>query len=248
MITMFETLLISFSFVVLSLLIIFKEKLGFGKEIFFAEILALLQLVILGYIIGIIFNLGLLYASLMILIMITVASFMIKGNVTKEKNKKIIFASFLSILCSTVISLIILTVSGTIIFKVQYIIPLLGMVIGNSTNAISIGLDRFLNDLKAEKDTLWGYLALGATERHSVLPYVKKAVRAALTPHLNSTKAVGLIFIPGAMVGMLLAGVDPIEAAKIQVTIMWMIMFSNVFSVTIACYLLYKDFIYQVSA
>ncbi|ABO35801.1 conserved hypothetical protein 245 [Methanococcus maripaludis C5] len=247
MIKVFESLLISFSFVILSLVLIFKEKLGIGKEIFIAEIMALVQLVILGYVIGIIFNLGIYYAGIMILFMISVSAFMVKRNVTKEKNRKIVAAAFLSTFTITIIALIILTVSKTILFEVRYLIPLMGMVIGNSTNAMSIGLERFLSDLKSEKDVLWGYLALGATEKQSVHDFVKKAVRAALTPHLNSTKAVGLIFIPGAMVGMLFAGVDPLEAAKVQITIMWMIMSSNIFSVTIACYLLYNDFIHQIS-
>ena len=246
MIKVFESLLISFSFVLLSLILIFKEKFGIGKEIFVAEILALAQLVILGYVIGIIFNLGIYYAVVMILFMISVSALMVKRNVTKEKNRKIIAAAFLSTFTITIIALIILTLSKTILFEVRYLIPLMGMVIGNSTNAMSIGLERFLSDLKSEKDVLWGYLALGATEKQSVHGFVKKAVRAALTPHLNSTKAVGLIFIPGTMVGMLLAGVDPLEAAKVQITIMWMIMSSNIFSVTIACYLLYKDFIHQI--
>ncbi|WP_181504363.1 ABC transporter permease [Methanococcus maripaludis] len=248
MIKVFESLLISFSFVLLSLILILKEKLGIGKEIFIAEIMALIQLIVLGYVIGIVFNLGIYYASIMILFMVSVSAFMVKRNVTKEKNRKIVCAAFLSTITITIISLIILTVSKTILFEVRYLIPLMGMVIGNSTNAMSIGLERFLNDLKSEKDVLWGYLALGATEKQAVNTFVKKAVRAALTPHLNSTKAVGLIFIPGAMVGMLLAGVDPLEAAKVQITIMWMIMASNIFSVTIACYLLYKEFIHQISS
>ncbi|MBA2862493.1 ABC transporter permease [Methanococcus maripaludis] len=244
---MFESLLISFSFVLLSLILIFKEKLGIGKEIFVAELLALVQLFILGYIIVIVFDLGIYYAGIMILFMISVSAFMVKRNVTKEKNRKIVFTAFLSNLTIAIIALTILTLSKTILFEVRYLIPLMGMVIGGSTNAMSIGLERFLSDLKSEKDVLWGYLALGATEKQSVHSFVKKAVRAALTPHLNSTRAVGLIFIPGAMVGMLLAGTDPLEAAKIQITIMWMIMSSNIFSVTIACYLLYKEFIYQIS-
>ncbi|ABR55074.1 conserved hypothetical protein 245 [Methanococcus vannielii SB] len=231
----------------LSLLIIFKEKLGFSKEIFIAEILALLQLVILGYIIGIIFSLNLTYTFLLITVMIIIASFMVEGNVTKSKDKKIILSSFFAIFISTAVSTMILVFSGTIIFESQYLIPLLGMVIGNSTNAVSIALERFLNDLKAEKDVLWGYLALGATERQSVSPYIKKSVKASITPHLNSTRAVGLIFIPGAMVGLLIAGIDPIEAAKIQVTIMWMIMFSSIFSSTLSCCLLYRNFIHKTS-
>lgn len=244
---MLESLILSFSFVVLALIVIYKEELGFGKEVLMAEILALVQLIILGYVINIIFNLGIIYAGVMILVMIVVASFIVKRNLNiDELTHKIIISSFLSLLITSTIALTILLFSKTIALEPKYIIPLMGMVLGNATNVISLSLDRLLNDLKSNKDVLWGYLALGATEKQAVRPFIKEAIRSALTPQLNTAKAVGVIFIPGAMVGMLLSGINPLYAAKIQITIMWMIMSSAIISSLIACYLVSKSFIYKL--
>ncbi|MDK2790349.1 MAG: UDP-glucose/iron transport system permease protein [Methanothermococcus sp.] len=244
---MLETLIFSFSFVILALIVIYKEELGFGKEVLIAEILALVQLIILGYVINLIFSLGMIYAMAMVLAMIVVASFIVKRNLNMDKlNREIIISSFLSILTTATISLVILLFSKTIALEPRYIIPLMGMVVGNSTNVISLSLDRLLNDLKSNKDVLWGYLALGATEKQAVQPFIKKAIRSALTPQLNTAKAVGVIFIPGAMVGMLLSGIDPLYASKIQITIMWMVMSSAIISSLMACYLVSKSFIYKL--
>jgi putative ABC transport system permease protein len=55
-------------------------------------------------------------------------------------------------------------------------------------------------------------------------PYVRSAVRTALTPQIETTKAVGIVFLPGAMVGLILAGADPLEAVRVQVAVMYLVL------------------------
>ncbi len=117
------------------------------------------------------------------------------------------------------------------------------MVIGNTMNTVHQTLDYITDNIKKEKDILLGYFALGATELIAIMPFIKKAVKFSITPLINRTKTVGIIFIPGAMVGMLLAGANPINAAEIQIIIMWMILFSSIFSSFFICYLLKKELV-----
>jgi putative ABC transport system permease protein len=54
-----------------------------------------------------------------------------------------------------------------------------------------------------------------------------RAARAALIPQIERTKVVGLIALPGAMTGLLLAGVDPLDAVMIQLLIMLLVLGST---------------------
>ena len=55
-------------------------------------------------------------------------------------------------------------------------------------------------------------------------PYVRDALRTAMTTQIESTKAVGLVFLPGAMTGLILAGERPIDAVLVQAAVMFLIL------------------------
>lgn len=108
-------------------------------------------------------------------------------------------------------------------YEPQYAIPLLGMILGNTLNGISLGLDRLTEDLRSHRDQVDGLLALGATRWEAARENVRRAVRTGMTPIINSMMIVGLVSIPGMMTGQLLAGVDPLRAVEYQIVIMFLI-------------------------
>ena len=57
--------------------------------------------------------------------------------------------------------------------------------------------------------------------------------RTALIPQIERTKVVGLIALPGAMTGLLLAGVDPIDAVLIQAAVMFLVLGSVATTVSV---------------
>ena len=105
----------------------------------------------------------------------------------------------------------------------QYAIPLLGMVLGNSLNGISLGLDRFGEELATRRGEVETMLALGANRWEAAHETVVAAVRTGMMPILNAMMVVGIVSLPGMMTGQLLAGVEPIQAVKYQVVIMFVI-------------------------
>lgn len=52
----------------------------------------------------------------------------------------------------------------------------------------------------------------------------QRAARSALIPQVERTKVVGLIALPGAMTGLLLAGIEPVEAVAIQLLVMFLVL------------------------
>jgi len=243
MIDMIENLIYSFIFVIVALVLAFKEKLGIEKEILFVSILALIQLFILGYILIYIFAFGMAFAYLLMLIMIFVASYIVNKEI-KLPDKKMLFSYlFLTYLATAIVSLLILIFSNIVPYEPRYVIPLMGMVIGNSMNTVHLTLNKIIDIVKSNRDELWGYLSLGATEFQALKPFIKNAINSAIIPQMNRTKSVGIIFIPGAMTGMILSGADPIYAAEIQIVIMWMILSGAVISGLLICYLMYKELV-----
>lgn len=105
----------------------------------------------------------------------------------------------------------------------QYAIPLLGMVLGNTLNGISLGLDRLTEELKGRRGQVESLLALGATRWEAAQDAVRQAVRTGMIPILNSMMVVGIVSIPGTMTGQLLAGIEPLSAVEYQIVIMFLI-------------------------
>jgi putative ABC transport system permease protein len=69
-----------------------------------------------------------------------------------------------------------------------------------------------------------GRLALGLTAAEAFQPDLRESLRTALVPQIETTKAVGIIALPGAMVGLILAGTDPAEAVKVQLSVMYLVL------------------------
>ncbi|ADC69867.1 conserved hypothetical protein [Methanocaldococcus sp. FS406-22] len=233
----------AFMFVIVAVLIAYREKLGIEKKILYVSILALIQLFILGFVLLYIFASGMIGAFLMIFVMIILASYLIMREIELKNKTKLFISLFITFLTTTTVSLAILIIPKVVKFEPIYVIPLMGMVIGNTMNTIHLALDKIIDMVKSERDILWGYLALGASEIEALRPFIKNAVKSAVIPQMNRTKSVGVIFIPGAMVGMLLSGANPIYAAEIQIIIMWMVLSSAIISGILICYLMYKEII-----
>ena len=108
-------------------------------------------------------------------------------------------------------------------YEPRYAIPILGMILGNTMNGVSIGLDRLLSRANRERVSIEAQLVLGANIATAMRPVVRDALRAGLIPTINGMSAAGLVSLPGMMTGQILAGVAPVEAVKYQILIMFLI-------------------------
>ena len=137
------------------------------------------------------------------------------------------------------------TVTGLVIqvepwYLPQYVIPIAGMVLGNSMSGIALALERAFSDMDAHEGEILAMTALGATPWEASAPSIRRAMRAALIPGINTLSAAGIVFIPGMMAGQLLAGADPLTAAPYQIVVMVMVATADVLGSTLALLLLYR--------
>ena len=102
----------------------------------------------------------------------------------------------------------------------RFLVPVGGMVVGNAMTAAAVALNRLGDDMRASAPRIEATLALGATATQAALPVVRRSLRSGMIPLVDSTKTTGLIFFPGTMVGMLLAGADPVDAVRLQLVLL----------------------------
>jgi putative ABC transport system permease protein len=98
------------------------------------------------------------------------------------------------------------------------------MMIGNSMTATVLVATRIVDEFRTNRPLIEVSLALGFRSREAFRPYVRSALKTALIPQIETTKAVGIVFLPGAMTGLILAGVDPIEAVRVQIVVMYLVL------------------------
>ncbi|MCW8827314.1 MAG: iron export ABC transporter permease subunit FetB [Gammaproteobacteria bacterium] len=116
----------------------------------------------------------------------------------------------------------------------QYAIPLLGMLLGNTMNGISLGLDRLTSSAWEQRHQLEAKLMLGFTARDAMSPLRRDAIRVGMIPMINAMAAAGVVSLPGMMTGQILAGAPPMEAVKYQILIMFLITVGTGFGTLVA--------------
>jgi putative ABC transport system permease protein len=105
----------------------------------------------------------------------------------------------------------------------QVLIPLLGIILGNVMNGVSVSLNALSTAITRERPAVEARLALG-TDRYAALkPLQRSALRSGMIPIINQMSAAGVITLPGMMTGQILAGMDPLEAAKYQILLLFLL-------------------------
>ena len=113
----------------------------------------------------------------------------------------------------------------------RYFLPILGMMIGNALAGVSLVLNTVTTGVKQDRNAIEGRLALGATRFEATHEVLRHAMKTGLMPILTAMAASGLVTLPGMMTGQILAGIDPMEAAKYQIMIMFLVAGATALSV-----------------
>ncbi|MBF0251515.1 MAG: iron export ABC transporter permease subunit FetB [Alphaproteobacteria bacterium] len=203
-------------------------KLGMEKPLGVAALRTVVQLTLIGMVLKLLFQMvSPWWTGLAALIMIVLAGREVMARQTLRLKGWWSYGIGTSAMLTagSVVTVLALTtaVRPEPWYDPRFALPLLGMVLGNTMNGVSVGMERLSNTLKREKDAIEGQLALGFDRRDAFRPYIRESMRAGLMHIVNAMSAAGLISLPGMMTGQILAGVDPTEAVKYQILIMFLI-------------------------
>jgi len=198
------------------------------------------QLSVLGWILVPIFTSNLWWMTLgYCLIMIVVASAEAVSRPQHAYSWEFMAVFFsIGVTCAAVISFGLIVVIGVSPwYEPQYLIPLLGMLLGNACSSVSVGLTSILSEFANGRDGIELLLSLGATRMEATQDVVYTSLRLAMTPLINTMNVVGIVSIPGMMTGQILGGSDPAVAARYQIILFFLVAVSSSVSSIMTVYM-----------
>lgn len=215
--------------ILLAILISRFFKLNLGRDILVSSMRTTLQLIFVGYVLRWLLNANSWGANLLTLLVMTLVAAQAVHSRLKEKNWRVYGLAFMALFLS-VWPLGLLSVEiffgGEAFQQSLFFIPYIGVLMGNALSAISlsfVGLERLRRENLLEIET---GRALGATSFEACHRLYSEILRNALTPILNGMTVVGIVSLPGVMAGQLIGGVDPLVAARFQILVMFLIVFT----------------------
>lgn len=213
--------------------LIWYYRLRLGKDALFSTIRMSAQLFLAGLVLKYVFEFNFWYTVLIILlIMLSFGVHTIISRV-RLKFRRTTMNLFLSLMigcCGTMIFFGGFVVRYEPWYDARYLIPLLGMIIGNSMNGCALALDRYYSSMRDNRDRVEAILAFGGTPFEASRHIFIQAFRASILPTLSSMTGMGVVFLPGMMTGQILSGAEPFLAVKYQIAIMLAILSATVFS------------------
>ena len=219
--------------VVMTLVVVVREQVGLGREVVVAAVRAIVQLVAVGALLGVLFAHAGLPGSLLWL----VAMVLVGGRVSGRRGAGLPGVqriAVLSLAAGVVATLGLLLVARVIRTEPRVVVPVGGMVVSAATRGTSVVLLRLREEATSARRTVETRLALGLTSAAAFAPHRRQALRTALVTDIDAVRTVGLISLPGAMTGLLLAGVPPLTAIRYQVVVMYMLLGAVAVSGTVA--------------
>ncbi len=214
----------SLALVAVAVALSLRQGLGIERTIVWAATRALVQLVAVGSALTLVLDddAPVAFAVLWVVGMVVIAAITIASRAPEVP--RILPVGFVAVGSAALLSHLVLFGLRIFPFESVVIVPISGMVIGNSLAATVSAARRMVAELAGNRLEVEARLALGQPWPEASRPYVRAAVRTALTAQIESTKTVGLITLPGAMTGLILAGVDPVDAVLVQIVVMYLIL------------------------
>jgi putative ABC transport system permease protein len=203
-------------------------RLRLHKQLAWAAIRMVVQLVLIGYILRLVFAIASPLVTLaVVLVMVAIAGREVAARPEQRLGRfgnyavgasAVAFATFL-----TAILALTTAIRPQPWFDARYAIPLAGIILGNVLNGGSLALDSLLSGVVRERAAIEAQLALGASFSQAMRGLIRSSVRRALLPIINQMSAAGVVTLPGIMTGQILAGMDPLEAAKYQILLIFLL-------------------------
>jgi len=221
-------LILAGGLVILLAILSILMQLGVARRLLIAAVRTTVQLMLIGLVLNTLFaNVHLVWVSMLAMVMLLVAG----REVMARQHRRFggiwgyglgTLSMFVSAFATTIFALLVI-VGTEPWYEPQYAIPLLGMMLGNTMNGVSLALDRLTTSAWQQRGVIEARLTLGQEWRVAVGDITRESVRVGMIPIINAMAAAGIVSLPGMMTGQILSGTPPMEAVKYQILIMFMI-------------------------
>ena len=201
--------------------VIAREQLGLERDLLIAVLRAGVQLIAVGAVLRVVFERTGLPGSLFWVTGMVVLGGRTAGSRARGLPHPIAIATA-GLAAATGSTLGLLLVARVISTEPRVVVPLGGMIVSASMAGTTLVLARIHDEVNSSRSLIEARLALGLPGREAFRAHLRLALRSALIPTIDQTKIVGLIVLPGAMTGLIIAGVDPLQAIRYQIVVMYM--------------------------
>lgn len=237
----YTSLSLTLLFVLIPLVLSKALNLGLERDTMIATVRSVVQLLAVGYILNFVFESeSVIYMLLMISLMIVAATLNArkKGKNIPGITWKLVVTllSVEAVIMSVLLGLHIMPATA------NFIIPISGMMIGNSMVLCILFLNRFQAEIEANEHTIELILSLGGTPKQAIHQQLMDSIKASMIPTIESQKTIGLVQLPGIMSGQIIGGANPIEAVQFQILIIFALLTCATLSSIILGFLVYPTF------
>jgi putative ABC transport system permease protein len=200
-----------------------RQRTDLEADLGIAVVRSFVQLTAVGYVIQAVFDSDSLWVVVALLsAMVVLATFTARSRARAVPGALVPLAIALATAAAVTFGLIVAL--GVFEPEPRYLVPVGGIVIGNAMTAAAVALNRLGDEVTSRRNEVEATLALGATSRQASAGLVSRSLRSAMIPLVDQTKTTGLIAFPGIMVGMLLGGAEPLDAVRLQLVILWVLL------------------------
>jgi putative ABC transport system permease protein len=211
------------------------------KDLGVAVLRSFIQLTAVGYVIKGIFDSDSLWVvAALLAVMVAVGTWTARSRAKAVPGATMPIAIALGLAAATTIGMVVAL--GVFEPKPRFLVPVGGMVIGNAMTSAAVALNRLADEVRGNARMIEATLALGATARQATAGLASRSLRSGMIPVIDQTKTTGIVAFPGVMVGSLLAGAEPVQAVRLQLVLLWVLMGAVALSAVISISLGYRGF------
>jgi putative ABC transport system permease protein len=223
---------LSILLVVVAILVSRWRKVGLEGDMVVATIRSFVQLLAIGYVLDFIFKGHGWITGLILAVQVATASLTSGSRAKRVPGSRLVAGAAIGV--ATICTLGVLAALSIVPVTARAIIPLGSMIITAAMNTTSLVMARLRDDLASSRREVEARLSLGQTSQEAARPWHRIALRSGMIPAVDQTKVVGLVALPGAMTGLILAGVSPLAAIRLQMVVMYMLLGGNAFAALVA--------------
>lgn len=227
---------------VIPIIISYKEGLHIIKDLIVATLRAVVQLIILGFLLHYIFKINDKWLLVLCVFVIIVNASWNTISRSSPVMHHVFLISFVAIFVGTALPLAGTIVTGAIQFTANEVIPIGGMLANNGLIAINLAYQNLDRTFVQDGTNIESKLSLAATPKLASKGAIRESIRLAIVPTIDSVKTYGLVSIPGMMTGLIIGGVPPLQAIKFQLLVVFIHTTATIMSALIATYLSYGQF------
>ncbi|HHC5890319.1 TPA: iron export ABC transporter permease subunit FetB [Staphylococcus aureus] len=227
---------------VIPIIISYKEGLHIIKDLIVATLRAVVQLIILGFLLHYIFKINDKWLLVLCVFVIIVNASWNTISRSSPVMHHVFLISFVAIFVGTALPLVGTIATGAIQFTANEVIPIGGMLANNGLIAINLAYQNLDRAFVQDGTNIESKLSLAATTKLASKGAIRESIRLAIVPTIDSVKTYGLVSIPGMMTGLIIGGVPPLQTIKFQLLVVFIHTTATIMSALIATYLSYGQF------